>query len=298
MEQLIEEYFAYLAIERGASPLTIDAYAKDLALYREFLEERGRMQLAQATRDDIIAFQKDQLDKGFAVSTIERRLSAIKGLHRFALREGYVETDPAQAIPLPKKPERLPDVLSVEQISSLLDSIDTSTPIGKRDATMLEVLYGCGLRVSELVNLDRSHMLVDEGFLRVFGKGSKERMVPISGIAFDRMIEYLNDVRPELENPRTAANAALFLNARGGRLTRQSVHRIVTRAGMSIGVKNLHPHTLRHSFATHLLEGGADLRSIQDMLGHADIATTQIYTHVQMTHLKEEYLAAHPRAKQ
>lgn len=298
MEQLIEEYFAYLAIERGASPLTIDAYAKDLALYREFLEERGRMQLAQATRDDIIAFQKDQLDKGFAISTIERRLSAIKGLHRFALREGYVETDPAQAIPLPKKPERLPDVLSVEQISSLLDSIDTSTPIGKRDATMLEVLYGCGLRVSELVNLDRSHMLVDEGFLRVFGKGSKERMVPISGIAFDRMIEYLNDVRPELENPRIAANAALFLNARGGRLTRQSVHRIVTRAGMSIGVKNLHPHTLRHSFATHLLEGGADLRSIQDMLGHADIATTQIYTHVQMTHLKEEYLAAHPRAKQ
>lgn len=298
MEQLIEEYFAYLAIERGASPLTIDAYAKDLALYREFLEKRDKTQLAQTVRDDIIAFQKDQLAEGFAVSTIERRLSAIKGLHRFALREGYVETDPAQAIPLPKKPARLPDVLSIEQISSLLDSIDTSTPIGKRDATMLEVLYGCGLRVSELVNLDRSHMLVDEGFFRVFGKGSKERMVPISGIAFDRMIEYLNDVRPELENPQTAANAALFLNARGGRLTRQSVHRIVTRAGMSIGVKNLHPHTLRHSFATHLLEGGADLRSIQDMLGHADIATTQIYTHVQMTHLKEEYLAAHPRARQ
>lgn len=298
MEQLIEEYFAYLAIERGASPLTIDAYAKDLALYREFLEKRDKTQLAQTVRDDIIAFQKDQLAEGFAVSTIERRLSAIKGLHRFALREGYVETDPAQAIPLPKKPARLPDVLSIEQISSLLDSIDTSTPIGKRDATMLEMLYGCGLRVSELVNLDRSHMLVDEGFLRVFGKGSKERMVPISGIAFDRMVEYLNDVRPELENPQTAANAALFLNARGGRLTRQSVHRIVTRAGMSIGVKNLHPHTLRHSFATHLLEGGADLRSIQDMLGHADIATTQIYTHVQMTHLKEEYLAAHPRARQ
>lgn len=298
MEQLIEEYFAYLAIERGASPLTIDAYAKDLALYREFLEKRDKTQLAQTVRDDIIAFQKDQLAEGFAVSTIERRLSAIKGLHRFALREGYVETNPAQAIPLPKKPARLPDVLSIEQISSLLDSIDTSTPIGKRDTTMLEVLYGCGLRVSELVNLDRSHMLVDEGFLRVFGKGSKERMVPISGIAFDRMVEYLNDVRPELENPQTAANAALFLNARGGRLTRQSVHRIVTRAGMSIGVKNLHPHTLRHSFATHLLEGGADLRSIQDMLGHADIATTQIYTHVQMTHLKEEYLAAHPRARQ
>lgn len=296
MEQLIEEYFAYLAIERGASPLTIDAYAKDLALYREFLKEHDKTQLEQVKRDDILAFQKKQLDEGYAVTTLERRLSAIKGLHRFALREGYVDTDPAQAIPLPKKPARLPDVLSIEQVSSLLDSIDASTPIGKRDATMLEVLYGCGLRVSELVNLDRSHVLIDEGFLRVFGKGSKERMVPISGIAFDRMIEYLNDVRPELENTNAPTNAALFLNARGGRLTRQSVHRIVTRAGMNIGVKNLHPHTLRHSFATHLLEGGADLRSIQDMLGHADIATTQIYTHVQMTHLREEYLSAHPRA--
>lgn len=298
MDQLIEEYFAYLAIERGASPLTIDAYGKDLALYRDFLESRGKTTLEQVERDDILAFQKGILDQGFAISTAERRLSAIKGLHRFALREGYVDTDPAQAIPLPKKPARLPDVLSIDQIGAMLDAVDTSTLTGKRDATMLEVLYGCGLRVSELVNLDLAHVLIDEGFLRVFGKGSKERMVPISGIALERLVEYLNEVRPELENPRSAAPAALFLNARGGRLTRQSVHRIVTRAGLTIGVKNLHPHTLRHSFATHLLEGGADLRSIQDMLGHADIATTQIYTHVQMTHLKEEYLAAHPRAKQ
>lgn len=296
MQELIEEYFAYLAIERGASPLTIEAYGKDLAAYREFLESRGIMQLAAIERDDILAFQQAQLGEGFAVSTIERRLSAIKGLHRFALREGYVDVDPAQAIPLPKKPARLPDVLSIQQVSDLLDEIDTSTPAGKRDATMLEVLYGCGLRVSELVNLDVANVLVDEGFLRVFGKGSKERVVPISGLAFSRLMEYLNEVRPELVNPHAPANGALFLNARGGRLTRQSVHRIVTRAGMSIGVKNLHPHTLRHSFATHLLEGGADLRSIQDMLGHADIATTQIYTHVQMAHLKEEYLAAHPRA--
>lgn len=298
MDQLIEEYFAYLAIERGASPLTIDAYGKDLTLYRDFLESRGKTTLEQVERDDILAFQKGILDQGFAISTAERRLSAIKGLHRFALREGYVDADPAQAIPLPKKPARLPDVLSIDQVSAMLDAVDTSTLTGKRDATMLEVLYGCGLRVSELVNLDLAHVLIDEGFLRVFGKGSKERMVPISGIALERLIEYLNEVRPELENPRSSAPAALFLNARGGRLTRQSVHRIVTRAGLTIGVKNLHPHTLRHSFATHLLEGGADLRSIQDMLGHADIATTQIYTHVQMTHLKEEYLAAHPRAKQ
>lgn len=296
MERLIEEYFAYLAIERGASPLTIEAYGKDLATYREFLEERGKTQIEAVERDDILAFQKKQLDAGYAVSTIERRLSAIKGLHRFALRENYVASDPAQAIPLPKKPARLPDVLSIDQVNDLLDSIDTSTATGKRDATMLEMLYGCGLRVSELINLDRDQFLIEEGFLRVFGKGSKERMVPISGLAFDRMVEYLNDVRPELENANAPATAALFLNARGGRLTRQSVHRIVSRAGLNIGVKNLHPHTLRHSFATHLLEGGADLRSIQDMLGHSDIATTQIYTHVQMTHLREEYLSAHPRA--
>lgn len=298
MEQLIEEYFAYLAIERGASPLTIDAYGKDLAAYRSFLETRDKTTLEAIERDDILAFQKSLLDEGFAVSTIERRLSAIKGLHRFALREGYTTADPAQAIPLPKKPSRLPDVLSIDQMNALLDSIDTSSMTGKRDATMLEVLYGCGLRVSELIGLDLQHVLLEEGFLRVFGKGSKERMVPLSGIALERMIDYLNDVRPELESSKAPATGALFLNARGGRLTRQSVHRIVTRAGLSIGVKNLHPHTLRHSFATHLLEGGADLRSIQDMLGHADIATTQIYTHVQMAHLKEEYLAAHPRAKE
>ena len=296
MEQLIEEYFAYMAIERGASPLTVDAYARDLAAYREFLEARGKATIEQIERGDILAFQKSLLDQGFAVSTIERRLSAIKGLHRFALRENYVGSDPAQAIPLPKKPGRLPDVLSIDQVSTMLDKVDTSTITGKRDITILEMLYGCGLRVSELVNLDRANVLVEDGFLRVFGKGSKERMVPISGIAFDRLIDYLNDVRPELVSAKAAGNNALFLNARGGRLSRQSVHKIVANAGMLIGVKNLHPHTLRHSFATHLLEGGADLRSIQDMLGHADIATTQIYTHVQMNHIKEEYLSAHPRA--
>ncbi|WP_251198321.1 site-specific tyrosine recombinase XerD [Anaerotardibacter muris] len=298
MEQLIEEYFAYMAIERGASPLTIDAYNKDLTTYREFLESRGKTTIEQIERDDILAFQKSLLDQGFAVSTIERRLSAIKGLHRFALRENYVKSDPAQAIPLPKKPGRLPDVLSIDQVSTMLDKVDTSTIIGKRDITILEMLYGCGLRVSELVNLDQGNVLLEDGFLRVFGKGSKERMVPISGIAFERLIDYLNDARPELVSAKTTGNNALFLNARGGRLTRQSVHKIVSNAGLLIGVKNLHPHTLRHSFATHLLEGGADLRSIQDMLGHADIATTQIYTHVQMSHIKEEYLSAHPRAQE
>lgn len=297
MKQLVEEYFAYLAIERGASPLTIKAYRRDLELYTSFLEKRGKTSIDQVEREDILAFQKSLLDEGRAISTIERRLSAVKGVHRFALREGYANSDPAQAIPLPKKPARLPDVLSIDQVAEMLDGVDTSTVLGKRDATILEVLYGCGLRVSELVGLDRSNVLVDEGFLRVFGKGSKERMVPISGLAYEKVIDYLNDVRPELEKQNAPTTPALFLNARGSRLSRQSVHAIVAKAGLSIKVKNLHPHTLRHSFATHLLEGGADLRSIQDMLGHSDIATTQIYTHVQMSHLQEEYLSAHPRAQ-
>ena len=172
-----------------------------------------------------------------------------------------------------------------------------TTPLEIRDATMMEVLYGCGLRVSELVGLDLDRVRFDEGTLRVLGKGSKERLVPFSGMAVVRLREYLEKSRPYLTCSKAHPCAALFLNARGGRLSRQSVHKIVEKAGLSIGVKNLHPHTLRHSFATHLLEGGADLRSIQEMLGHSDISTTQIYTHVQTAHLREEYLAAHPRNK-
>ena len=168
--------------------------------------------------------------------------------------------------------------------------------IEMRNACLLEVLYGCGLRVSELVGLDVDRVYFDEGYLRVLGKGSKERIVPFSGVAVKRMREYLEGARPQLLGNAQHPVPAVFLNARGGRLTRQSVHRIVAKAGMAIGVENLHPHTLRHSFATHLLEGGADLRAIQEMLGHSDISTTQIYTHIQAAQLKEEYFAAHPRA--
>ena len=295
-EDVLDEYLTCLTVERGLSTASVEAYERDLRDYLAFMHAAGIDSLDGIERDDITDYIEDLHKRDYASSSMERHVAALKGFHRFCVREGLAQTDLAASVPLPKKAERLPQAITIGQIAALLDQSFPETPAGLRDRAILEMLYGCGLRVSELVNLDRANILSEEGFLRVFGKGSKERIVPISGIAFERLIEYLNEVRPELESTKAPATTAVFLNARGRRLSRQSVHAIVARAGMSIGVKNLHPHTLRHSFATHLLEGGADLRSIQDMLGHADLATTQIYTHVQMSHLKEEYLAAHPRA--
>ena len=294
----IQDYLGYLVAERGSSPATIRAYQKDLDDYAQFLENECHVKTADTiTREHIIAFQNDLYKRGLASSTIARRTSTVKGYHRFLVREGLLSKDPSQTVGIPKKPEKLPDVLSVEQVCSLLDAMPLSSPREIRDAAMLEVLYGCGLRVSELVGLDVDRVRFDEGTLRVLGKGSKERLVPFSGVAAARVQQYLQDARPYLTCSKAKPCPALFLNARGGRLSRQSVHAIVEKAGLSIGAKNLHPHTLRHSFATHLLEGGADLRAIQEMLGHSDIATTQIYTHVQTSLLREEYLAAHPRNK-
>ena len=292
-----DDYIGYLVAERGASPATVAAYKGDLSKYVEFLvSQRNVHSAAEAKREDVAAFIADLSQRGFAPSTIERRLSVVKGYHRFLVREGFAETDPTQTVPLPRKPQTLPDVLSVAQVSDLLDGMPASTPIEIRNAAALEVLYGCGLRVSELVGLDMDRIYFEEGCLRVLGKGSKERIVPFSGMAATRMREYLDDARPKLTCSTAHPIPAAFLNARGGRLTRQSVHRMVAQAGLAIGIENLHPHTLRHSFATHLLEGGADLRAIQEMLGHSDISTTQIYTHIQAAQLKEEYFAAHPRA--
>lgn len=294
----VQDYLGYMVAERGASQATVQAYRDDLDDYVVFLGSERKIATADdITRDDILAFQKALYERGLASSTIARRTSTIKGYHRFLMREGLLGKDPSQTVGIPQKPERLPDVLSIDQVCRMLDATSVSSPREIRDAAILEVLYGCGLRVSELVGLDLDRVRFDEGTLRVLGKGSKERLVPFSGMAQQRMQMYLEEARPMLTCSKAQPSSAVFLNARGGRLTRQSVHSVVEKAGMLIGVKNLHPHTLRHSFATHLLEGGADLRSIQEMLGHSDIATTQIYTHVQASMLREEYLAAHPRSQ-
>lgn len=297
MDDYLDEYESYLSIERGSSPLTVSAYINDLKEYCSFLENSLSIKSLDAVRrNDVLAYEAFLLKKGYAASSIERKISAIKGFHRFLVHDNYLEQDPAQAIPLPKKPERLPDVLTVEQVNTMLDMMEDSTPREIRDVTIVEVLYGCGLRVSELVNLDLSNVNFEEGILRVLGKGSKERVVPLSGMARKRLEQYMQTARSSLIPSYAQQCSAVFLNARGKRLSRQSVHHIVSNAGLLIGVKNLHPHTLRHSFATHMLEGGADLRAIQDMLGHSDISTTQIYTHVHLTSMREQYLAAHPRA--
>lgn len=296
MEAAIGEYLSYISVERGSSPLTVSAYGRDLRDYAAFLAERGISEEGLIVRKDAVDYEADLLARGYAPRTIERHISVLKGFHRFLVRENYAPSNPLAAIPLPKVPAHLPDVLSIDQVTRLLSQDFGDGPAAQRDKTLLEVLYGCGLRVSELVGLDVADVHFEEEYVRVVGKGAKERITPISGAAKRELRTYLASARPELAAASGKPIAAAFLNMRGGRLSRQSVHAIVARAGLFIGVDNLHPHTLRHSFATHLLEGGADLRVIQEILGHADIATTQIYTHVSRVHIREEYQAAHPRA--
>ncbi len=302
MDDLVKDYLAYLRVERGSSPLTVEAYAFDLEMYLTFLLERAR-RLLRRRRD---ARRCDRLRGRFGRTRFRSRDGAPphgvgQGVSSLSfLREGLAKANPSEGLSTPKIPERLPDVLSIEAMCAVLESQDVSTPTGLRDSALLEVLYGCGLRASEAVGLGLSSVYLDEGFLRVTGKGDKERYVPISGIAADRLSRYLEDARPKLvSSSRRIASCdadAVYLNARGGRLSRQSVHRIVAESGARMGIEGLHPHTLRHSFATHMLSGGADLRVIQEILGHADISTTQVYVHLDRTHILEEYVSAHPRA--
>jgi integrase/recombinase XerD len=302
VKDAIAQFLAYLRIERGSATRTLDEYTHDLALYAAHLEAAGVSEIESASRADVKAFQAQLALGNQAPSTIRRRMSAVRGLHKFAVREGFADINPADCVLPPRAPERLPDVLSIDVVCKMIDSAPVDTPTDVRNRAMLEVLYGCGLRASEICNLNCNNVYFDEGFLLVFGKGSKERISPISGAAARWLDTYINggaraalSMKAKKLNPASAG--AVFLNARGGRITRQSVHTIVANAGRRIGIEGLHPHTLRHSYATHMLEGGADLRVIQEILGHADISTTQVYTHVDSTHVREEYLAAHPRAK-
>lgn len=297
LERCCAEYLGHLAVERGLSANTLAAYRRDLAAYRAFLAERGIDTPDAVTRRDIEDFVAARRAAGYASSSINRALSAVKGLHRFLVREGLTEAQPTSTVHFSRAEERLPDCLTIDQARALLEQPFPDTATGARDRAMLEVLYGCGLRASELSGLDADDLYLDDEFLRVRGKGSKERLVPIAGAAARALCAYLDGPRGELAaHARRGVSPAVFLNARGGRISRQSVHAIVERAGRLVGIEGLHPHTLRHSFATHMLAGGADLRVLQEILGHASISTTQIYTHIDRTQLREVYLAAHPRA--
>jgi len=290
LERCRGEYLNHLTVERNLAANTIAAYERDLRAYLAFLVERGTRRPDDVIRRDVEDFVAAKRADHAADASVNRALSAVKGFHRFMVREGLSSVNPTATLRVPKMGDHLPDVISIEAAERLLDQDFSATAAGMRDRAVLEVLYGCGLRASELCGLDANEVYLDEGFVRVMGKGSKERLVPLVGTARRVLGTYLAEARS------ASASAAVFLNMRGTRLSRQSVHAICERYGRMVGIEGLHPHTLRHSFATHMLAGGADLRALQEILGHADIATTQIYTHVDRTQLREVYLAAHPRA--
>lgn len=278
-----------LAVERGLSANTIEAYKRDLAHHLRFLQSQGIADLGAVEESRLIVYLGRVRRSGAAPATVTRKLSALRTFYRHLVREEAIRDDPTANLPAAKLLRRLPSVLSVEEVARLLAQPDPSTPRGLRDRAMLELLYATGLRASELVGLERGQINLDLGLARCIGKGSKERIVPVGRPAVEAVRSYLAS--------RGDAAPALFLGNKGRPLTRVSFWRIVRRYARQAGIRTpISPHTIRHSFATHMLEGGADLRAIQELLGHANIVTTQIYTHVSVDRLREVYRAHHPRA--
>lgn len=289
----IDKYTIYLRLEKGLSPNTIEAYLEDLRKLFQFITNEG-LQILQIRYDDLQQFMAQLSDLGISPRSQARIISGIKSFYRFLLLEDFLRSDPTELLESPKIGMKLPEVLSVDEINRLLDSIDLSAPTGQRNRAMLEVLYSCGLRVSELVNLRYPDIYFDEEFIRVEGKGRKQRLVPISQTAIHEIRKYLYD-RSQI-TVQKGFEDILFLNKRGAGLTRVMVFHIIKAQAELAGIKKtVSPHTFRHSFATHLLEGGANLRAIQVMLGHEKITTTELYTHIDREFLRREIITHHPR---
>jgi integrase/recombinase XerD len=294
VDKAIDLYLNYLLVEKGLARTTLEAYSRDLARYVEFLSRNGKAAVSERDTALLLKHLIELRRQGLGARSRARHLVALRGFYRFLVREHFLAADPARLVDLPKTLLKLPDVLSVEEVRLLLNAPRAEHPAGIRDAAMLEVLYAAGLRVSELVGLKIQDIHLDAGFVRVMGKGSKERVVPIGQYARERILFYLEHGRGPLVKSRTSA--FLFVGRGGRPLTRQGFWKLLRRyAGAAIPGRKVTPHSLRHSFASHLLEGGADLRAVQMMLGHADIATTQIYTHVTKDRLKELHRRFHPR---
>ncbi len=290
----MEQFADFLTFERGLSDRTIKAYHRDLDRFLEFLEARGVQAPETIEPGDLREYVYHLKDRGLAASTIRRAQSALRTYFAFLLAEGVLEADPSERMESPKIGRTLPTVLSREEVEALLEAPDASHPYYWRDRAILEFLYATGVRVSELVELSVADLDPEEGFCTVFGKGAKERIVPMGRPAIRAVERYLREVRPELESGE--GGGKVFLNHRGGPLTRMSVWTIVSEAADAADIeKKVSPHTLRHSFATHLLQGGADLAAVQELLGHADISTTQIYTHIDREHLRSVHRKYHPR---
>lgn len=308
--RLLEQFLTHIGVERGLAQSTVDAYASDLRRYLDWLEARGVHGPAAVTRQDVEDYVADLDGAGESGRSKARRLASIHAFHRFALAQQAVASDVAATVKAPKGAGTLPDVLTVDEVARLLEAVPQLGGAGVagvedavlvRDRALLELMYATGVRVSEIVGADIDDMDFDEHVIRVTGKGSKQRLVPVGGYACQALRRYLDEARPVLGRRKRSGSAerrALFLNKRGCRLSRQSVWEVVKAAGERAHIaKPLHPHTLRHSFATHLIQGGADVRTVQELLGHASVTTTQIYTHVSPESLIEAYLTAHPRAR-
>jgi len=302
LRQDIDDFLNYLKVEKGFSGNTIAAYHNDLSQLLDFAEEKiAQRSMAPSwagfSRQDMLSYLLNLKERGYVVTTVARKVAAAKSFFNFMLAEGRVKENPMENISSPKVGKPLPDAISIAQVRRLLaQPAGLDTPEAKRDRAMLELLYASGMRVSELVSLNLNDINTGECYVRCFGKGNKERIVPVYPQAAQVVETYIKDVRPQIV--RSSEEKALFLNQRGDRLTRQGLWQILKAYAKSAGLeKKVTPHTLRHSFATHMLSGGADLRSVQELLGHANISTTQIYTHLTSEHIRNTYDKAHPRAK-
>ncbi len=295
MSDWIADFINYLSVERGLALNTLESYGRDLRQYAQYLGAQDYPSLDAVSRETIVGYLLHLQEEGKATATIARRLAALKAFYQYLVRERLMSEDPTSNLESPKLERRLPRVLSVGEVERVLRQPDPHYPAGLRDRAMLELLYATGIRVSELVSLNLGDVNLEQGYLRCIGKGQKERLVPIGSFAMESLRQYLSQARGRLV--RDVREQSLFVNHHGRRLTRQGFWKIVKRYSQEAEIdRSITPHTLRHSFATHLLENGADLRSVQEMLGHADISTTQIYTHLTRARLKEVYTRSHPRA--
>ncbi len=294
IDKLRDYYSAFLRLQKGLSPHTITAYGFDLDKLLDFLRTEG-LTLVDVTYEILQSFLADLHDLGISMTSQSRIVSGIKSFFHFLKLENFIDEDPTFLLQTPRRGRILPEVLTLEEIDAMIGCIDLGDPLGRRNRAIIETLYGCGLRVSELVGLQLSQLFLDEGYITVKGKGDKERIVPISAVATELITEYVAGDRGDVV-PKPGDENTLFLNRRGKRLTRQMIFTIIKELAALAGIrKTISPHTLRHSFATHLLEGGANLRAIQQMLGHESIATTEIYLHLDRTALRAQILEHHPR---
>jgi integrase/recombinase XerC len=296
MQEVFNKYINYLEAERNVSPYTVRNYTTDLLHFFQFLKNKGVDSLKEVDKHILRDYLSYVMEQGFVKASIARKLSAIRSFYRYLLREEIISTNPVATASSPKLDKRLPSFLTIDEVERLLEAPDSSKPQGQRDRALMELLYASGLRVSELVSLNLEQINLDSCEIRVWGKGSKERMVLMGKPAARALSDYLSQGRPRLLGKKRSS--ALFLNPDGGRLSERRVQRILGKYANIAGIdRRVHPHMLRHTFATHLLDGGADLRVVQELLGHASLSSTQIYTHVTQSQARKVYLSAHPMAQ-